>query len=77
MKKQSARPLYRRLGILMILVLAWGTLSSPTEAMSEYTGCGEPYILPQQTCWFWVFFCSDTSQACADCDQGTACYNMY
>jgi hypothetical protein len=74
MKTQSARPLYRRLVILTLLVLAWGTLSPSTGAMAEYTGCGEPYVKTTSYC-LWRF-CYTYQQGCADCDQGTACYSI-
>jgi hypothetical protein len=75
MKTQSARPLLRRLSILLILALAWGTLASSSGAQS-WSGCGEPYIKTYKTCWFWGVYCYETQQGCADCDQGTACFNL-
>lgn len=76
MQKRSVRSLYRRLALLFVLALSLGALTSPADAYIEYSGCGEPYTMTTRHCTAWGWYCWNTVRGCADCDQGTACYNI-
>jgi hypothetical protein len=74
MKKLAVRSRLRALGIVLALGLTLAALTSPAKAVGGWSGCGEPYerVVPHCTLWGW--YCWDTTEACADCDQGTACF---
>ena len=77
MKKHSARRLYRRLTLLLALALTLGALTTPADAYSEWTECGEAYVVTSRTCIFWGWYCWEEQQGCANCKEGVACFQMY
>src|SRR5262245_36405191 len=65
----------RLVGLALASVLTIAALATPSKAVNgDWTGCGEPYYLYIPHCVLWGWYCWDEVQACADCDQGRACF---
>jgi hypothetical protein len=74
MKSKSVRSLYRRLAILVVLLVAFAALpaSGYITAERNYTGCGEPYYDEITLCT--GDGCDTYQLACARCNEGVACF---
>lgn len=81
MKNLAVRSRLRLLGLVLALSLTLAALGSSASAVGDWSGCGDPYyrtVLSSITIWTpWAGFITIPwyeTQACANCDQGTACY---
>lgn len=78
MKRLAVRSRYRVLGIVLALGLTVAALTSPVKAVGDWSGCGEPYIRTIEhtiSLPFGIFsYTWFEYQACANCEQGTACF---
>ena len=75
MKKLVITSRLRALGVVLTLGLTLAALTSPAKAVGDWSGCGEPYTRVVPHCILWGLYCWGEEQACADCDQGTACFS--
>jgi len=79
MKKIAVRSRIRILGLVLAVGLTLAAFASPTHAVGDWSGCGDPYVRGTMVCIGWapiIEYCWFEYEACANCDQGTACFAM-